>query len=298
MTNTRENNVFRSVMEGLQQRQNLSAQDLSLRTNYSTAAISLVKSGSRKLTAEFATALSRVLGGSPETWLKVYSDATSEAPEAPEEYILRILAKGQAVGVKLGSGTESLVNHEIYNLFAKQGNRAAFRAYFESDGSGSSNSCHIDEFDESRIQPTGYDTRIGGIVPFDADRNLVDFTRCKTAESFVMVPGSGDSNEGNTVYVFSAEHFEMPNFLEGEVHPAHTLSLKVEVGNGPIIDPGFNGRLCVRVTNPLPRPVKLSVTEAFLTVRFKLLSTLPLQDSEMERAFGVRRYNSDATVPT
>lgn len=263
-----------------------------MRTNYSTSAISLLKSGQRKLTPDFASAMARALGGTQALWLGVYSDATSERPK-PVEHYLAVLGTGRpAVDVKLASGMRRLVNHEIYNLFAEGGDRSAFKSYFDAEGEDDPSTCHIQGFDPARIQFTSYDTSIGRRVVHDPDSFKVDFSDYVPQAGPIEIKPAGPNLKENSVILVSAEHFELPWFLEAEVHPAHTLSLKVSVGNGPVIDPKFNGFLCVRVTNPWPTPVTLFPDEAFLTVRFNLLTSLPLSDAAMKEAFGVDRYNA------
>ena len=277
--------VFRKLLDAMMDEAGIDTKHLSLQTNYSTAAISLLKNGHRPLTKSFADALAMAIGGTQSLWLKIYAEIAAGDSSDVASYLKTLKSSRQGVAVTGERASRRLVNHQIMELFAKDSDRANFAQYTAfSDHFG------IEDFDKDRIQPTSYDTRIGYKVlktPNKSKPEQPDLEFVEIIDELTIAP-----NE--TVSVQTLEHFEMPAFIECDLSPASTITRKpLLVGNGPIVDPFFNGRLCVDLTNPHSKERKISVDEAFLTVRFTLLDVLPLTDEEMERVYGVRRYNRD-----
>ena len=242
--------TFGDVLAAISAEMKLNQYQLSVHTGYSQPAISRIEKGSRSLTPNFAERLADVLGGTQEKWLQVHEE-TSGGSELPIVFFRDLLLGSSRTDDLPGTRIRRMRDEDIINFFGKNPEgRMEFRGVEED--------CEITDFDESRVQKTSYDTRIGGVIDPEDETEAVE-----EVDSEVVIPA------GATRLVCIKEHITLPSWLEAEIHPASNIGRKgLFVANGPIIDPGWSGYLRVSVFNSTKSEKRISIEEPFLTLRF------------------------------
>ena len=274
--------LFRKIVEEMLKRNDeMSQTQLSHQTNYSKAAISLLLKGDRNLTEDFADSIAHAIGGTGPQWKAIFDEIKEGSGKSAEAYLSKLSVHKAGRVVNSSKTSTRLVNQQIYELFSEGANKTQFKEYLDTG-----DPCAICDFDPTRIQPTSYDTRLGSVGK--ASLSKVNYQK----NGFEEVEGELQIKPMHALSLRTKEHFEMPRFLEVDISPASTLDRKpLHIGMGHIIDPNFNGYLTVDARNLSDETVTITTDEAFLTVRFTLLDTLPLSDAEMHRQYGVARYN-------
>jgi dCTP deaminase len=121
----------------------------------------------------------------------------------------------------------------------------------------------LDPFEEASLQPASYDFRVGDSAFVSSGREMVDLPQRGV---LVVEPGE-------FVVLESLETIDMSTTFAAQ------LGLRSEYArrgllmlSGPQIDPGFKGKLVVRLVNLAPNSVALPYKAPFLTVQFFRLS--------------------------
>ena len=232
------------------------------------------------MTREFAENLSLALGGAPDNWLSLYERAINDETINVEEALLQFPRVKLNSNVNVTLAARRLVNFEIYNLFADDGDLISFKPYIEmAGGLDGESACIIEPFDASRIQKTSYDLRIGHYLRPQVGAEVGGDDLSKKPDRmdprWLPLNSSLVIAKDEVLLLRSLEKVELASFAEADIAAPHSLSLKLDTGGGPIIDPCFANSLTLRVRNSNPFPVMISPEEAFLTLRFTLLPVLP-----------------------
>ena len=121
----------------------------------------------------------------------------------------------------------------------------------------------IENFDESSLQGSSYDARVG-------DRALLGG---KDSEIEVGRTGSLTIRSGEFVLIVTREKFKLSNTITGNLGIRSYFSRKgLVVLAGLQIDPGFEGHLVIGGYNAAPRRLTLDYEAPFLTVEFHRLA--------------------------
>lgn len=120
----------------------------------------------------------------------------------------------------------------------------------------------IDPFDESQVQAASYDLRIGPQGITTSTKKVVDLKD----HGFMAL------NPGDFGIVISHESVKLgPQYVARFGLRSRYARDGLIATTGPQIDPGFQGRLIVGLTNLTPRAVSLPYKDDFLTVEFHKL---------------------------
>jgi deoxycytidine triphosphate deaminase/plasmid maintenance system antidote protein VapI len=246
--------TFGQVLSQVLQFRHKNQSQLALGANISQSYVSKLISGERDLTEGLAEKFANFLGGSPGEWMLIFRE-TKAGHARPLTSMLATLfgdnALGGIPGQHLGSNVRQLRSDAIKQVFdPAHGGRFAYN--------GKEEDCEIEHFEPERVSVTSYDTRAGNVGRFE--------NGAWNGEPFagaVIIP------PGKHKYIGTLECVALPSWLEAEIHPASNIALKpLIVSHGPVIDPGWHGRLYVTVFNPTDTALEISDQEPFLTLRF------------------------------
>ena len=251
--------TFGQLLAHVMQLKGMNQQLLSHRADVSPSYVSKLVSDQRDLTETLAAKLADVLGGTPEGWMKAYSESKSGAGRPLARQVADLL-RGQALGVGidqdfLGTPVRQLRRDDILKLFSDALEQN------EDPNDKDENACRIEPFDPTRTKATSYDTRIGSIGRAKLSDN--GWSGDPVAEAVTI-------KAGEVMVLGTLEHITLPKWLEAELHEASNIALKpLIISHGPVIDPGWAGRLYVTVFNPSKdKDVVITSEEPFLTLRF------------------------------
>lgn len=127
-------------------------------------------------------------------------------------------------------------------------------------------------FNSEKLKPASYEVLFEGEVHFweyspksdrSGDRKVVSLT---TTDTFTIRPNS-------IVFIRPATHFRIPSFLAVRFN----LSIKrvhqgLLLGTGPLVDPGFEGRLLIPVHNLTSNEITIRGKDGFIWVEVTKLS--------------------------
>lgn len=120
----------------------------------------------------------------------------------------------------------------------------------------------IEPYEENQIQPASYDLRIGSQGATTSKKKLIDI---KNDGFLLLEPGDFGILTTFEVIKFNAQHV-------GRIGLRSKFSRKgIIATTGPQIDPGYEGRLIVGITNPTPQPVTLPFKDDILTIEIHRL---------------------------
>lgn len=254
------NSRFGEVIDQALRVKKLSQTQLAHDADISQSTVSKLVSGKRTLTEDTAQQISEVLGGTAEAWLRAQEDIVNGSELSVDDHVIRItgLSMLKPSGVEdLGTRVTQLRAADFLRIFDPQNDGYFTRRNTQEE-------CQIDPFDVGRVDKTTYDTRVGGFGIPMRDGTKIRWKLDAVEGPLIIKPGQ-------CCYVGTLEHFTVPTWLEGVIHPASNIGHKnLFVAHGPVIDPGFKGRLFVTVFNPTGEPIEISESEAFLSVRFWL----------------------------
>ncbi len=246
----------------------LTQKQLSLRMDFTQGAISLVGSGGRTFTPHFAEELAAAVGGTKLIWLQIEDDISNGTDKTPEEFLSETLRLTPTEDMKGSNFTamSRLVNEQIYDLFWTKRNGVTYG---------------IEDFDPRRIKLTSYDTRIGYLGTKEGGDNKLIFEPLKIPKA-------------KALRIRTRECFDLPEWMEAEIHAPSTIAKKsLNILNGPIIDPGFNGHLTVTVSNETEQDVFISPDEPFLTIRFSVLGKMPMPEDNFRSTNNLDELTDD-----
>jgi len=149
----------------------------------------------------------------------------------------------------------------------------------------------IDNFSIESVQPVSYDIRLGeqAMVSEGMQGSEINLKE----QDLVIAP-----NE--TAMVVSFEEFRLPPFLFGKLGAISDLTSEgILTLHGHQVDPGFSGRLYVRLNNVGKRPVALEFGQPFISVVIWHLSVPPERGYEGDNIDRGEFSSSeqDATIP-
>lgn len=122
----------------------------------------------------------------------------------------------------------------------------------------------IEPFDEGQLQPASYDLRVGAEAITTSGKEL----RRLDEKGFVTFEG------GDFGFVITMERIALdPNYTARFGLRSGLARKGLGATTGPQIDPGYEGRLIIGVTNLTPNPVTLSYGEDLVSVEFHKLPT-------------------------
>lgn len=246
--------TFGDILSAISSEKKLNQLNLSIRLSCSQPTLSRICNNERPLSPKLAEDLSKVLGGSAEEWLEVYTE-TKEGSDLPIISFRDRLLGGKLIDDLLGTRIRRMQHDDIVQLFRTENKgEMTFR--------GSVEECEISCFDEKRVKGTSYDTCVGSYAPAQesTDDDTIEFVEVVDT---LTIPAK------TVLQVRIKEFISLPHWLEADLHPASNISNKnLIVSHGPIIDPGWKGSLCVSVYNPTIWDRAISVEEPFLTLKF------------------------------
>ena len=252
------NSRFGEVLAQALHLKRLSQTQLAHNAAISQSTVSKLISGKRALTADVADRLSDCLGGQAEAWLRAQSEILDGSEKTVEEHVTAITGiryPKSGVVERVGTRVTQLREDDIIRVFNTENDGYITRGNLREP-------CQIDPFSAHRVSMTSYDTHAGSIGTPPKEGGV--WTGEPVTSPIVIPPH-------DFRYVGTAEYIHLPSWLEAELHPASNIALKpLIVSHGPVIDPKFKGRLYVTVYNPTSEPKEISLTEAFLTLRFWL----------------------------
>ncbi len=124
------------------------------------------------------------------------------------------------------------------------------------------NEIKIDPFSEEWLQPASYDLRVGNQAACSSNKQVTDLTTA----GFVEI------KPGDFVIVITYEKLALSAQHVGRFGLTSTYARKGLIATvGAQIDPGFEGRLTVGLTNLSTKPLVLPHKDTFLTVEFHRL---------------------------
>ena len=120
----------------------------------------------------------------------------------------------------------------------------------------------IEPFDEASIQPASYDLRVGDQAASSAEKELFDLTKT----GFVEI------KPGDFVIVLTHEKLMLDQQHVGRLGLTSLYARKGLLATvGPQVDPGFQGRLVIGLTNLSSKPIAVPHNDKFLTMEFHRL---------------------------
>ena len=252
------NLAFKRVLEEVLHRKRLNQRELASRAGVSQPYISRVERGVKPLTEKLAERLAKVLSGTTEQWMQVYTE-TQTGADLGVEYYLDKLGLGTGEINQLGTKVRQLQKQDILMLF----NRENLDDVPEND----EDLCEISEFAVEMVNSTSYDLTAGHIATQKDDEG-----------KWIPVPTEADIiiPKRDCLIVGSKEHVKLPKWLEAELSPPASIALKkLFVAHGPIIDPNWDGIPLVSVFNPTEEDIIIAQGKPFLTLRFWVASSSP-----------------------
>lgn len=253
--------VVGGVLQGLLDQRSMSQSELATRLEKSPGYVHHIISG-RKRTVDDATsaALSRVLGTEPSFWSDLHKAEMDGTARRVSEYLAQFEFTGTSV---LTPGV--LVDYQIEALAL-----AARDAHDERDWDDAPDippsGLHIDPFDLNRLQPTSYDTSVGGEWVLDEGGGTVP----REVSQGALVAS------GTSAHLYTREHIGMPENVHARISPAHSLLANgLLIAHGPLVDPLFSGHLTVVAHNYTNHDIFVPADEPFLTLVFEALAVVP-----------------------
>ena len=126
----------------------------------------------------------------------------------------------------------------------------------------SGSSIAIEPFSEKSIQPVSYDLRVGDQAASSAEKKVLDLSKT----GFVEV------KPGDFVVVITHEKLTLDTQHTGRFGLTSSYARKGLIATvGPQVDPGFQGRLIIGLTNLSTKPIVVPHNDIFLTIEFHRL---------------------------
>ena len=254
--------TFGKLLNHILHLRHLNQVTLAHRANVSQSYISKLIADQRDLTDSMAEKFANILGGKSVAWVAAYQETKSESSRPLAHLVFDILGTSAAPGTEgrdyVGTPVRQLRQLSILSLFDPKNEGEVLRRNVREP-------CEIENFEPKRVSMTSYDT-------------------CAGSEGIGRQPDGdwiGQPLDGEIIirarshkFVGTKECITLPSWLEAEIHPASNIALKpLIVSHGPIVDPGWSGRLFVTVYNPTDKDIVIDCNERFLTLRFWLAET-------------------------
>jgi len=120
----------------------------------------------------------------------------------------------------------------------------------------------IDPFDERQVQAATYDLRVGAQGATTSSKKLIDIK----GNGFILL------QPGDFGVITVLEEIRLSPQYVGRFGLRSKYARKGLIATtGPQIDPGYQGRLIVGITNLTPRPISLPYKDDFVSIEFHRL---------------------------
>ena len=120
----------------------------------------------------------------------------------------------------------------------------------------------IDPFDEKQVQAASYDLRVGNQGAVASAKKLTNIQE----EGYLLL------KPGDFAVIIAFEKIHLDTQHVGRFGLRSKYARKGLIATtGPQIDPGYEGRLIIGLTNPTPNSITLSYKDDFLTAEFHKL---------------------------
>jgi len=133
--------------------------------------------------------------------------------------------------------------------------------------------CLVSDFEKSRLLPAGYRLRfLGELVYWKpvADGKLKRVEKRVTKDKPVTLHGN------SIAYLHMEEEFRMPQYIAARFNLRIThVHQGLLLGTGPLVDPGFSGRILVPLHNLTDNDYVFMGGDSFIHVEFTKLNPLP-----------------------
>lgn len=133
--------------------------------------------------------------------------------------------------------------------------------------------CLVNDFDESRLLPAGYRMRFLG--------DLIHWVPKKNGKLRRINKNIADGEEftlphNSITYLHMEEEFRMPQYVAARFNLRIThVHQGLLLGTGPLIDPGFEGRIMIPLHNLTDNEYSMVGGETLIHVEFTKLNELP-----------------------
>ena len=245
--------TFGDVCTAIRHKLDLSQLQLAILVNYSEAAISRVFNGRRPLTPKLAELLGEKVCGTTEVWLDTYEATKDHGSEKSVDFFIDKLLQRNVDENFPGAQIRRLRREEIVKVFGNSSGRMEFF--------GRNEACEIDPFFPESVKETSYDARVGACI----------FPKLAGKDSIRPIVDQVIIASGETQLIDTREHFTLPMWIEANICPPWSIGQKgLFIAHGPMIDPGWQGRLRVNVFNPTEHDIVISADEPFVTLRFEI----------------------------
>ncbi len=121
----------------------------------------------------------------------------------------------------------------------------------------------IEPFDESSLQPAGYDLRVGWEAYLNGE--MIDV---KMAGKVIIPPKTH-------ALILTLERIKLPDNVMGDMKLRSSLAREGLLGGFAWVDPGWDGKLTLAVFNSADKPVELFYGERFVQIAFIRLEEAP-----------------------
>lgn len=153
-----------------------------------------------------------------------------------------------------------------------------------------SKGCLVKDFDEERLLPAGYQFRFLGKLFYwesDDDGNLVRIELEVKEDMPITIP------ENSIAYLHMQDEFRMPQYIAARFNLRIThVHQGLLLGTGPIVDPGFWGRILVPLHNLTNNSYTLTGGESLIHVEFTKLSPLNRWNAGVDPATCKDKYKN------
>lgn len=120
----------------------------------------------------------------------------------------------------------------------------------------------ISPFDENQVQAASYDIRIGTQGASTSSKKIIDIKK----EAYLLL------KPGDFALITTLEEIRLSNLYTGRIGLKSGYARKgIIATTGPQIDPGYEGRLIIGLTNLTPKPISLPYNDGILTIEFHKL---------------------------
>tara|TARA_R110000744_G_scaffold189858_5_gene308917 strand:+ start:403 stop:1407 length:1005 start_codon:yes stop_codon:yes gene_type:complete len=136
----------------------------------------------------------------------------------------------------------------------------------------------VKPFDKSRLKPASYEGRIGkNAFIYNENGRRQEIQTAKCSNGFLEIP------KMSIVYVESDIEFNLPYYigLRFNLRIRH-IHRGLLLGTGPLIDPGYHGKILIPLHNLTSEPYHISVDEGLFWVEFSKTTYLAENDPKRE----------------
>jgi len=135
-----------------------------------------------------------------------------------------------------------------------------------------SKGCLVKDFDENRLLPAGYQFRfLGNLIYWESD----DVGKLKRVEWDVKKDMPITLPANSIAYLHMQDEFRMPQYIAARFNLRIThVHQGLLLGTGPLVDPGFSGRILIPLHNLTNNSYTLMGGESLIHVEFTKLNPL------------------------